>query len=66
MPVLFCTITVKKNKVYIDEGVVKSQKEILKKNEENYKNVPGLIFSFDGGKGTITRKTIPQYIKDCS
>ena len=30
----------------IDEEVVKSQIEILKKNEENYKNVPDPIFSF--------------------
>ena len=66
MHVLFCTIAVKKNKVYIDEEVVKSQIEILKKNEENYKNVPDPIFSFDCGEGTISRKIITQYIKDSS
>ena len=55
-----------KSKVYIDDEVVKSQIEILKKNEENYKNVPDPVFSFDCGEGTITRKTITQYIKDCS
>ena len=38
---LFCTITVKKN---IGEGVVKSQIEIFKKNEESYKNVSDSIF----------------------
>ena len=45
-----------KSKVYIDDEVVKSQIEILKKNEENYKNVPDPIFLFDCGEGTITRK----------
>ena len=45
-----------KNKLYIDEEVVKSQIEILKKNEENYKNVPDPIFSFDCGEGTITNQ----------
>ena len=33
-----------KNKLYIDEEVVKSQIGILKKNEENFKNVPDPIF----------------------
>ena len=55
-----------KSKVYIDEEGVKSQIKIHKKNEENYKNVPDTVFSFDCGEGTITRKTITQYIKDCS
>ena len=55
-----------KNKLYIDEKVVKSQIEILKNNEENYKNVPGPKISFDCGEGTLTRKKITQYIKDCS
>ena len=56
-----------KSKFYIDdEEVVKSQIEILKKNEENYKNVSHPMFSFDCGEGTITRKTITQHIKDCS
>ena len=44
MLTLFCTITVKKNKFYIDEEVVKSQIEIFKKNEESYKNVSDFIF----------------------
>ena len=62
-----CLITVKKkNKSRMDEEVVKSQIEIPKKNEENYKNVPDPIFSFDFGEGTITRKTVTQYLKDCS
>ena len=55
-----------KNKLYNDEEVVKSQLEILKKNEKNYKNVPDPIFSFNCSEGMITRKTITQYIKDCS
>ena len=55
-----------KNRLYIDEEVVKSQIEILKKNEENYKNVPDPIFSFDWSEGIVARKTITQYIKDCS
>ena len=55
-----------KNKLFVDEGVVKSQIKILKKNEENYKNIPDPVFSFDCDEGTITRKTIIQYIKDCS
>ena len=33
-----------KNKLYIDEEVVKSQIGILKKNEENFKNIPDPIF----------------------
>ena len=52
-----------KNKLYVDEEVVKLQREILKKDEENYKNIPDAIFSFDCGEDTITRKTITQYIK---
>ena len=47
-----------KNKLHVDEEVVKSQIEILKKNEKNYKSIPDAIFSFDCGQGTITRKTI--------
>ena len=46
--------------------VVKSQIEILKKNEESYKNIPDPIFSFDRGQDTITRKIIIHYIKGCS
>ena len=46
--------------------VVKSQIEILKKNEESYKNISDPIFSFDRGQDTITRKTIIHYIKGCS
>ena len=49
----------KKNKLYIDEEIVKSQIGILKKNEENLKNVPDHI-SFNCGEGMITRKTISQ------
>ena len=56
----------KKNKLYMDEEVVKLQIEIPKKNKENYKNVPDPIFSFEFGEGTITRKTVTKYIKDCS
>ena len=52
--------------MYIDEEVVKSQIEILKKNEESYKNVPDPIFSSDCAEGIVARKTITQYIKDCS
>ena len=43
-------------KMDIDEEVVKSHIEILKKNEENYKKVLDPIFSFDCGEGTITKK----------
>lgn len=56
----------KKNKLYAHEGVVKSPTEILKKNEDNCKNILDPIFSFDYGEGAITRKTVTQYIKDCS
>ena len=55
-----------KNKLYIDLEVVKSQREILKKNEKNYKNVPEPIFLFDCGEDTITRKAITQHLKDSS
>ena len=55
-----------KSKLYINVEVVKSQIEILKKNQENYKNVPDPIFLFHCGESMITRKTITQYIKDCS
>ena len=53
-------------KLCIIEEIVKSQKEILKKNEENYKNVSDPILKSDCGDGTITRKTLTQYIRDCS
>ena len=52
--------------VDVDEEIVKSQIEILKNNEKNYKNISDAIFSFDSGKGTITRKPMTQYIKHCS
>ena len=54
------------NKLHVEEEVLKSQIEIFKKNEQNYKNIPDTIFSFDCGEGTVTRKTITQYIKDSS
>ena len=66
MPVFFLHNYCEKNKLYIDEEIINSQIGILKKNEENYKNVPDAIFSFDCGEGTITRKTIIEHIKDCT
>ena len=72
LPTVICACSIllnywkKKNKSRMDEEVVKSQIEIPKKNKENYKNVPDPIFSFDFGEGTITRKTVTQYLKDCS
>ena len=43
-----------RKKLCIIEEIVKSQIEILKKNEENYKNVSDPILKFDCGDGTIT------------
>ena len=51
---------------YVNEEVVKSQIEILKMNEESYKNIPDPTFSLDCVEGTITRKKITQYTKDRS
>ena len=55
-----------KNKLHLDEEVVKSEIKILKTNEGNYKNYLEPVFLFGCVEGTITRKTIRQYIKDCS
>ena len=63
LPFYFAQLLWKKQSIYRWGS---RQIEILKKNEENYKNVPDPVFSFDCGEGTITRKTITQYIKDCS
>ena len=68
MPVSFCAITVERKScasLSIEE-IVKSQIKILKKNEENYRNVSDPILKSDCGDGTITRKTVTQYIRDCS
>ena len=68
MPVSFCAITVeRKSSASLSiEEIVKSQIKILKKNEENYRNVSDPILKSDCGDGTITRKNLTQYIRNCS
>ena len=64
LPTVICVFILhnycEKNKLYLDEEVLKSEIENLKKNKEKYKNILHSIFLFDCGEATITRKTITQ------
>ena len=51
-----------KNKSYIDEELVKYQIELIKKNEDEHKNVPDPIYSSNEGEGAVVRRTLTNLI----
>ena len=53
-----------KNKVYIDEEQVHARMEVMKINEQTYKNKPDPIFSCENGEGEVIRRALTEYIKE--
>ena len=54
-----------KHKSYINEELVKVQKEHLEYSEVLHRNIPDPTYSIDEGEGAIVRKTLTSYVKDC-
>ena len=50
------------HKSYVDNEQVKTQMKLMKKNEEQYKNLPDPLFSYICGEGEVTRDTITKYL----
>ncbi|XP_012567095.2 putative nuclease HARBI1 [Hydra vulgaris] len=47
---------------YIDDELVKSQTDLIKKNEKEYKNVPNTIYSINEAEGLVIRRTLTDLI----
>ena len=55
----------KKHNSYINEVLVKVQKEHIEHNEVLNRKIPDPTYSIDEGEGDIVRKTLTSYVKDC-
>ena len=50
--------------VYINEEQVKTQLQLLKTNETQFKNLADPIFSCIEGEGEVNRKALTDFIKE--
>ena len=53
-----------RHSVYINEEQVKTQLELLKTNETQFKNLADPIFSCIEGEGEVNRKALTDFIKE--
>ena len=53
-----------RHSVYINEEQVKTQLELLKTNETQFKNLADPIFSCVEGEGKVIQKPLTDYIKE--
>ena len=53
-----------RHSVYINEEQVKTQPELLKTNQTQFRNLADPIFSCVEGKGEIIRKALTDYIEN--
>ena len=53
-----------RHSVYINEEQVKTQLQVLKTNETQFKNLADPIFSCIEGDGEVNRKALTDFIKD--
>ena len=51
-----------KNKSYIDKDSVKYQIDLIKTNENEFKNIPDPVYSVDEGEGQVVRRTLTNLI----
>ena len=51
------------NNIYIDDGLVNTQINCIKSNEEAHRNIPDPIFSCDSGEGKVARNILTKFIK---
>ena len=49
----------------IEKQLVKVKIEVMKKNEETFRNVPDPVFSFNSGEGQIVGECLTSYTSMC-
>ena len=52
-----------KEKTGIAQDVIDSQLLYIKSNEDQFKNIPDPVYSFDEGEGQVVRRTLTEFIK---
>ena len=50
----------------VDQNVVNSQIDLMKRNEAEFRNNPDPAYSFDEGEGMVVRRTLTRLIHDSS
>lgn len=48
--------------MYVDQDLVDSQIQLMKENEDQFKNTPDPIYSCDVGEGSVVRTTLTQLV----
>nr|XP_058964054.1 putative nuclease HARBI1 [Pocillopora verrucosa] len=51
-----------KHNMYVDQDLVDSQIQLMKENEDQFKNTPDPIYSCDVGEGSVVRTTLTQLV----
>ena len=51
-----------KHNMYVDQDLVDSQIQLMKENEDQFKNTPDPIYSCDAGEGSVVRTTLTQLV----
>lgn len=51
------------NRSFVDEDLVKTQREIGNKREEDAKSLPDPVFSFDSSEGALVRDVLTKYVR---
>ena len=51
-----------KQNAYIDQDVVNSQVEVIKRNEAQFKNIPDPTYSYNEDEGNVIRKILTDIV----
>jgi FKBP-type peptidyl-prolyl cis-trans isomerase (trigger factor) len=52
-------------KVTVDDQSLKEQISLMKQNEEQFKNIPDPVYSYNEGEGEIVRSSLLKILKEC-
>ena len=55
----------KKNNVTVDDKSLKEQISLMKQNEQEFKNNPDPVYSYNEGKGEILRSSLLKFLRQC-
>ena len=53
------------NKVTVDDKSLKEQISLMKQNEQQFKNNPDPVYSYNEGEGEIVRSSLLKILKQC-